>query len=262
MDTLIITLSILFYAASLFLLLNKMLSSYKAAKAFNITSVIALLLHSAAVYQITLDNGQFSLGLTSALVVTSCTVSILSFFIHLKDRFKALVAIAWAWSIVTLGLYFVLPPLHAAGHTNYLLATHIILSIGAYTVIAVATLEALFTLILDQMLKRRKGIVFFSHFPPLQSLESHFFLMLYFGQFLLTISLISGFVAVEDFFAQHLVHKSVLSLVSWGIFSVLILGRTFAKWRGPVVLKWSLVAFTLTFIGYFGSKFVLQIVLG
>jgi ABC-type uncharacterized transport system permease subunit len=35
-----------------------------------------------------------------------------------------------------------------------------------------------------------------------------------------------------NFFAQHLIHKTALSLVAWVIFAVLIFGHKLFGWRG------------------------------
>ena len=36
------------------------------------------------------------------------------------------------------------------------------------------------------------------------------------------IAIVSGFVFIEDIFAQSLVHKTVLTIVAWALFSVLL----------------------------------------
>ncbi|NIL94787.1 MAG: hypothetical protein GTO71_10215, partial [Woeseiaceae bacterium] len=48
----------------------------------------------------------------------------------------------------------------------------------------------------------------------------------------LLIAVTSGLVFVEDLFAQHLAHKTILSLLALLLFGVLLVGRLFAGWRG------------------------------
>jgi ABC-type uncharacterized transport system permease subunit len=81
------------------------------------------------------------------------------------------------------------------------------------------------------------------------------------GLFFLTISLLSGFIFIEDLFAQHLVHKTVLSILAWIIFSCLMLGRLWFGWRGQTAIKWTLFGFVSLLLAYFGSKLVLEIIL-
>jgi ABC-type uncharacterized transport system permease subunit len=63
-------------------------------------------------------------------------------------------------------------------------------------------------------------------------------------------------------FAQHLVHKTVLSVLSWLVFGCLLVGRWRYGWRGRIAARWTLAAMALLVLAFFGSKFVLELVLG
>ncbi|MCB1564805.1 MAG: cytochrome c biogenesis protein CcsA, partial [Xanthomonadales bacterium] len=62
-------------------------------------------------------------------------------------------------------------------------------------------------------------------------------------------------------FAQHLVHKTVLSLLAWAAFGVLLFGRWRFGWRGKRAVRWTLLAMLLLLLAFFGSKFVLEVIL-
>ncbi|MGD8734284.1 MAG: cytochrome c biogenesis protein CcsA, partial [Gammaproteobacteria bacterium] len=62
-------------------------------------------------------------------------------------------------------------------------------------------------------------------------------------------------------FAQHLVHKTVLSIIALLVFGVLLLGRWRFGWRGRKAIHWTLVGYGLLVLGYFGSRFVLEVLL-
>src|SRR3546814_15417354 len=62
------------------------------------------------------------------------------------------------------------------------------------------------------------------------------------GFALLTLTLITGAVFVENLFAQHLVHKTVLSILSWALFGTLLLGRHRRGWRGRRAVHFTLRA--------------------
>ncbi|MDZ4150787.1 cytochrome c biogenesis protein CcsA, partial [Methylicorpusculum sp.] len=66
---------------------------------------------------------------------------------------------------------------------------------------------------------------------------------------------------VDDLFAQHLAHKTVLSLTAWIIFSSLLLGRIRYGWRGKTAIRWTLIGFGALLLAYFGSKLVLELIL-
>jgi ABC-type uncharacterized transport system permease subunit len=92
-------------------------------------------------------------------------------------------------------------------------------------------------------------------------MESLLFQMLATGIVFLTLSLTSGFIFIENLFAQHLVHKTVLSILAWIIFTGLLIGRSRYGWRGQTAIQWTLIGFILLLLAYFGSKLVLELIL-
>jgi ABC-type uncharacterized transport system permease subunit len=81
------------------------------------------------------------------------------------------------------------------------------------------------------------------------------------GVSFLSLSLITGFLFVEDLFVQHLVHKTVLSIIAWCVFTILLWGHWQYGWRGRTAIKWNLSGFFVLMLAYFGSKFVLELIL-
>ena len=77
----------------------------------------------------------------------------------------------------------------------------------------------------------------------------------------LTLALFSGLIFVDNLFAQHLAHKTILSLLSWAVFGTLALGRWRLGWRGRTALRWVLGGFVILALAYFGSKIVLELLL-
>ena len=67
---------------------------------------------------------------------------------------------------------------------------------------------------------------------------------------------------VDNLLAQDLAHKTVLSTLAWVIFSILLLGRWRLGWRGTRALAWTTGGFVALVLAYFGSKLVLEIILG
>jgi ABC-type uncharacterized transport system permease subunit len=53
----------------------------------------------------------------------------------------------------------------------------------------------------------------------------------------------------------------VLSIIAWFILGILLIGRFQFGWRGKTAIRWSLSAFALLMLAYFGSKLVLEIIL-
>ena len=81
------------------------------------------------------------------------------------------------------------------------------------------------------------------------------------GIAVLAMSIVLGIAFVENIFAQHLVHKTVLSLTALLIFGILLAGRHFAGWRGKRAIYLYLGGFVILFLAYFGSRYILEVIL-
>jgi len=84
------------------------------------------------------------------------------------------------------------------------------------------------------------------------------FNLVFLGWLILTTSLISGLLFIENFVQQHLGHKVVFSLIAWLIFGVIILKRLSKGLRGEKLISLTLIGMFLLAIGYMGSKIVLE----
>jgi ABC-type uncharacterized transport system permease subunit len=56
-------------------------------------------------------------------------------------------------------------------------------------------------------------------------------------------------------------HKTVLSLLAWITFAVLIAGRHWRGWRGRQATRWIYTGALLLLLAYAGARFVLEVVL-
>lgn len=141
------------------------------------------------------------------------------------------------------------------------LGIHVLLSLLAYGVLTLASVQAILLAIQDRHLHSHHPGGFVRALPPLQSMETWLFQLIGLGFVLLTFALTSGFIYLEDLFAQHLVHKTVLSLLAWVVFGLLLWGRYRYGWRGRKALHWTLTGFVILMLAYLGSKAVLELIL-
>ena len=139
---------------------------------------------------------------------------------------------------------------------------HILSSILAYSLLTMAAIQAFGLAVQEHQLKQHhiRGIL--RALPPLQTMEKMLFELLWIGVILLSISILSGAIYIDDIFAQHLVHKTTLSIAAWCIFSVLLWGRHQLGWRSQTAVRWTLGGFIAIMLSYFGSKLVLELILG
>lgn len=152
------------------------------------------------------------------------------------------------------------PP--ASATLGWQLRTHILTSLFAYGLLTVGAILALFAMIQERRLKSRRLSAANHLFAPLETTESLLFWVTTAGFTVLALAVISGFTFIEDLFAQHLVHKTVLSLLALAVFGVLILGRRFGGWRGRKAIYLYLAGFALLCLAYFGSRYILEEILG
>lgn len=158
--------------------------------------------------------------------------------------------------------YFGRAPYKPLTDIGYGLEAHILLSIAAYCVLLMATLQAIFLRLQIRELKHRTiHRLWVNKLPPLQSMESLLFDMILVGFILLSIALGLGFIYVHDLMAQHLAHKTVFSILSWLLFGALLIGHWRSGWRGKRAANMTIYAFILLAIGFVGTKFVLELIL-
>ncbi|HEX5361990.1 MAG TPA: cytochrome c biogenesis protein CcsA [Fluviicoccus sp.] len=141
---------------------------------------------------------------------------------------------------------------------------HILLSILAYSVLFMAALHALLLSVQSRGLKHRSpssSRSLLKVLPPLQTMEAVLFDMIGLGFALLTLAIVSGFLSLDNMFAQHVVHKTVFSLIAWGVFAALLGGHRLRGWRGQTAIRFTLSGFALLVLGFYGSKIVLELVL-
>lgn len=148
-----------------------------------------------------------------------------------------------------------------ASDLGWRLQLHAWLALLAYATLALSAVLAIFLWAQERALRRREFRGWLRTLPPLTELESLLFRSILVGFVLLTATLLTGMLFVENLLAQHLVHKTVLSVLSWLAFGALLLGRWRRGWRGATAVRWTLAAMALLVLAFFGSKFVLELLL-
>ncbi|WP_372716808.1 inner membrane protein YpjD [Immundisolibacter sp.] len=141
------------------------------------------------------------------------------------------------------------------------LALHILLSVLAYGLLALAALQALFMAYQDSRLRQHTPGGLLRALPPLGDMEQLLFQILALGFAALTLALLSGMLFLGDIFAPHLIEKTALSICAWLVIGTLLIGRRRAGWRGQTAVRWTLAGFALLMLAYLGSKFALEFLL-
>lgn len=141
------------------------------------------------------------------------------------------------------------------------MSIHIFTSIMAFGVLSIAAVYAFFVDQIDRLLRKHSFNKLIQNLPALDTLEELLFHLIKAGFIVLTVSLFTGLIFVNDLFGQHLGHKTLLSIFAWLVFALVLWGRWKRGWRGRVAVRMTLVGIALLLLAYFGSKLVLEIFL-
>ncbi len=201
----------------------------------------------------------FSFFTIASLVAWLIIVMYLLLSLHQPTENLGIVLLPLAAIAVAMDIAF--PHIKPLSLSSWPLQLHILLSFTAYSLLALAAGQAILVAIQEAHLHNHHPGGFIRALPPLQLMETILFQLITLGFLLLSFGLFSGFLFLEDLLAQHVAHKTILSLMAWLIFAVLLLGRWQYGWRGQTATRWTLSGFFVLMIAYFGSKMVLELIL-
>lgn len=159
---------------------------------------------------------------------------------------------------VSLWLPIVFPAPATIAH-GWALKVHIVLSVSAYIALSFAALYAVFLLLKDYRL--RHGSHDFERATPLKEIERTMISFTRFGGILLTLSLATGILFIHDIWRQHVAHKLFFGATSWIIIAIVLIRHHLRGFRGRPAALWLLSGFFCLVLAYFGTAFVLQIIL-
>lgn len=129
---------------------------------------------------------------------------------------------------------------------------HILLSLLAASLLGLGALQAVLVALQHARLSRHAPV--WQVLPPLLTMEALLFRLLWAGFFLLTASLVTGMLFVENFFVPQLFSKTFFSFLAWALLGALLWGRAAYGWRGAVATRSTFAGVLLLWLAYFGSK--------
>jgi ABC-type uncharacterized transport system permease subunit len=222
----------------------------------------ALALHGGAIVGATVHGGSLSLGVTEALSVFAWQAALLLWVLGRFQPVQVLgVAIYPLAAISALWAARWPTPVSAIPLSDWKIQLHVVLSLFSAGFLTLAAAQAVTLAIQDRLLRDRAPERLVDALPPMQTMEHLLFVMIGLGFFMLSLSLLSGLLFVDDLLAQHLAHKTVLSVAAWGLFGGLLWGRWRWGWRGRTAIRWTLTGYGVLIMAYFGSKLVLEQIL-
>ena len=223
---------------------------------------IAVSIHALSLpMQLFVGNG-LSLGIFNSLSLLSAAITSITLLACLRLPLENLLLLLLPLGLISVNsAYWITAGTEQPIHETPAIFAHILLSFLAYGLLTIAAMQALLLLLQQHQLKHKHSNGITRNFPPIQTMESLLFGYLWAGFGLLSLGLLSGWIFVDNLFAQHLGHKAILSCLAWAVFAILLIGRYYLGWRGSKAIRWTLTGFGLLVLAYFGSKFVYDFII-
>lgn len=220
----------------------------------------ALAAHAALLFLPTLAGQTLSTHFFQALSLVAWSMALVMTLVHAGSRARLLLAMIWPIALAAAVAGALATPRHEA-IGGWQIRLHVVIALSAYALLSIAALQALAVAWQERSLRHKRLTPLLRALPPLSAMEDLLFQYIVAGFALLTLTVLSGALFIADWMAQHLVHKTVLTLLAWIVFGLLVFGRWRFGWRGRTAVRWTLSGMAVLLLAFFGSKFVLEIVL-
>lgn len=140
---------------------------------------------------------------------------------------------------------------------------HILVSMVTLAFLTVAAAAALASFLQARALKIKRPSRLTRLLPPVIDSERLFERLLILSELILGVGVASGLAMkhAETGSAFSFDHKTLFSLIAFVIIGLLLIGRRVCGVRGQMAARVVLVAYTFVVLGYFGVKFVHQVLL-
>lgn len=224
---------------------------------------IGLAAQLIALIHMSLHTGTMIIGLGTALSLFAWQAALLLWLFSIKRSVGALGLVIYPVAALC-AIAGLLVPDNSSAHEalDWQVQLHILLSMLAYGLLTLGAVQASVLSMQHRQLRRRPPAGVFTTLPPLETMENLLFRLIGAGFVLLSLAIVTGALFINHLFAQHLAHKAVLSLVAWLAFAIMLFGRWRYGWRGRLAVRGVLSGYGLLILAYFGSKLVLELILG
>ncbi|MDP0588874.1 MAG: cytochrome c biogenesis protein CcsA [Candidatus Endonucleobacter bathymodioli] len=224
-------------------------------------TTLGAVFQSSMLYMTMYNPHGINLSVFTIASLTTLTVTIIAMLSSIKKPSEGLLVLILPITILSVLITQFSPVDHIIWRPPSEVAAHILVSALAYGILMVAALQSLLLSYQEYQLRHHRQKRLLKALPSLQTMERLMFEFLVVGVILLTFSLLSGFLFLENMFAQHLLHKTALSVVAWGVFSVLLVGHWTRGWRGMIAMRWIVTGFLLLALSYFGWRLAINLLI-
>lgn len=225
-------------------------------------AVAAILVHAFNDALLSFSQDVINFNLPNVISLVSLLITIVVTLVALKFKVNLLLPVVYGFTGLWQLVVIFLPPVDSIPLVveKIFLLSHISFALVAYCVLIIATLFAFQVTYINFKLKS-KNLTAVAHLPPLMQVEKQLFSILTLGTAILFVSELIGFIFLDGFLAKESAHKTILSLLSFAIYSLILWGHFEKGWRGHRVIVLMVTASSLLTLAYFGSRFVKEFIL-
>jgi len=267
-NTLLLSVAVAFYTASTVLTVMRIRTTpnavnYRSSSAHllwgSVLGFVALGAHILSAVQTSFVDGALNFSLASMAVLVSGIVTGIFLLGGLAMPIRRLGILVFPITIVCL-IFSLLWGGEVATATEPSISfnAHILISLSAYALLAIASIQALLYVYQERQIKKRMQATMLIALPPLQTMEMLLFRLVAYGFVFLSLALISGVIFSKEIFGHAFVfkHHTILAVLGWLVFAILLYKRYQHGLRGSQAVAWTIGGFLLIQLGYFGTKIV------
>ena len=224
-------------------------------------SAIAVVLHAAALSQAMFTNDGQNFSLTNVISLVNWIIAFSFTVLLFRLKMIVVVPVVYACSIISVALLWLVPPeyiTHFEIHQDILV--HVVLSLMAYSALMIAALYAIQLAIIQNKLKSKK-LIMNPAMPPLMTVEKQLYHLVIVGVILLSLSLATGFIFLDDIFEEVKGHKALLSIIAWFTYIAMLAQQNWVGCKIRTAVIYTLSGATFLSLAYFGSRIVKELIL-
>lgn len=267
-NTLNIVALIFYFAATVLLLRNlsqRLSITVRRKRLILGLSIAAVTVHGLVLHLNLWQVSGLNLSFSIAAALVSFAVTVIFILAAMRTSLENVGIVILPVAAVTILIQWFLPGHHLLPETTPLYqGLHIIISLLAYSLLCLASAQALTLLVQDYQLHTRQPGRFLNVLPPVETMEYLMTQMISVGFLLLTLTVITGIFFSKVIFGQPLKfnHHILLSSLGWMVFGSYLVARWRYGLRGRKAAIWVLSGIALLALGFLGTKFILEIILG
>lgn len=224
-----------------------------------VVAIVATGFHLVHAFDISFVGQLLNFGLSSMLVLVSALVTLLFLLGGIAMPIRRLGVLVYPLTVIC--LLFSLAwgnQIETISNTSITFTAHILISLVAYALLAIASIQGLLYVYQERQIKNRTNPAMLMALPPLQTMEQLLFRLVGFGFICLSLTLISGAIFSQEIFGHPFVlkHHTLLAFLGWIVFAIMLFKRIKYGLRGSQAVAWTISGFVLIQLGYFGTKIV------